>query len=194
MMSIYAGDYTLGATRTVVISGTGRDNTLVYSSEAWFRERIALALDANLIAYTAVRATKTGDNVIFEIEVVALGEHSNEDVRRLVQIALQNAVYIYSPQALCSAAGPLGAALCPDQTRFVMTNVQTRVLSGDDRTLPVAKSPYQPPAAGSGTSGDNRGGSSSRSTDSFAASLGLVTPAEIALLAIVAVIAVKVLR
>lgn len=194
MLALFDNDQTLGSVRTVVIAGSGRDNTLVYSSEAWFRERIDAALTANGIGFSAVRASKTvGGTVVFEIEVSVLDVHSNDDARRMVQTALQNAVYWYSPQAICSVAGPLGAAACQEQARFVFTNVQTRVLAGDDRTIPAAQSPYQLPAASGNAQVSLRSGSTDYVSD-YVSGLGLGTPIGLALAAVGIIVLVKVLK
>lgn len=159
-------------TRTVVIAGSGSDNTLLYSSDFWFQQQIEQALGENLISYAGVRVTSGGGQVRFEVEVVALEQHSAETVRQLVQQAVANKWYTYN------APNPLYGPTGQPQQRRILSNVSTRVVRDDVLTqqgsnVTPAPPATRPPASSGGIT------SALPSIDplsSFTGALGISTP------------------
>lgn len=143
--SIFNSDGTLGqaGTRPVVIAATAR-NASWSNGDDVIRQSIINQLAVARIDHSGVRVTHSGYDVYIEVEVIALAQHSGEQIRQMVQNTLSAAVYVISKwNALIGV---------PPGTYPLLQNVSARVVSDDDRTTSQTASPFTP-AAQTGGSG-----------------------------------------
>lgn len=138
MLSLF--DDTMGAlNREVTVSGSGTDNTLFGGDDSWFQIQFRDAMNENQIGTLGVRVNKANSRVHFEIDVDALPGHTGEQVRRMVQQAVENKRYSYQTPNL---AVPW---MMDTQTRRVLANVTTAVLRDPGQPTSNASPQQVPP-------------------------------------------------
>jgi len=174
-------DDTLGSIdRITTIQGNGTDNTLTGGDAYWFKQQIAEAMNENGIGVANVNTSKSGNNVLFEIEVINSTNVSAEAIRQMVATSLANKWYSYN------APLPGGIGGLPQQRR-IFSNVSARVLSdtgpaqtgssggGGQTTAGSGQTyfPYPTPSAPGTQIGSNSG---TGFLDSLGLGLGVSTP------------------